>query len=211
MYSNADYDIRHNFLLDLTYIEPYHFQNKFVQFAAAGWTVAGKAYWRSGEPFSVLNNNAENDLNNGTGNGTVLADVLTNDFNHFCNSYSHPCFQGHYFNGSGVSIPDAYGDPAQANFGNVPRNAFYGPHYADVDLSLYKNLFQRGTMQFKVGAQVFNVFNHTNFAAPQNDASLAGEGFGTINSDVVAPTSPYGAFGSPGSGRVMVVTGRFNF
>ncbi|HTU51205.1 MAG TPA: carboxypeptidase regulatory-like domain-containing protein [Acidobacteriaceae bacterium] len=211
MYSNADYDIRHNFLLDLTYLEPYHFQNKFVQAAAAGWTVAGKAYWRSGEPFSVLNNNAENDLNNGTGNGTVLADVLTNDFNHFCNSYSHPCFQGHYFNGSGVSIPDIYGDPAQANFGNVPRNAFYGPHYADVDLSLYKNVFRRGSTQLKVGAQAFNIFNHTNFAAPQNDASLAGEGFGTINSDVVAPTSPYGAFGSPGSGRVMVVTGRFNF
>ena len=93
----------------------------------------------------------------------------------------------------------------------MPRNAFYGPHYTDVDMSLYKNLFQRGTMQFKVGAQAFNIFNHTNFGAPQNDASLAGQGFGVINSDVVAPTSPYGAFGSPGSGRVMVVMGRFNF
>jgi Carboxypeptidase regulatory-like domain len=211
MYSNADYDIRHNFLLDLTYLEPFHFRNKFTQAAAAGWTVASKAYWRSGLPFSVLNNNAENDLNNGTGNGTVLADVLTNHFNHFCNSYSHPCFQGHYFNGSGVSIPDEYGDPAQTNFGNVPRNAFYGPHYADVDMSLYKNLLQKEGTQFKVGAQAFNIFNHTNFAAPQNDASLAGEGFGTINSDVVAPTSPYGAFGSPGSGRVVVVTGRLTF
>ena len=211
MYSNADYDIRNNFLVDLTYLEPYHFQNKIVQLTAAGWTVAGKAYWRSGLPFSVLNNNAENDLNNGTGNGTVLADVLTNHFNHFCNSYSHPCFQGHNFNGSGVSIQDTYGDPAQTNFGNVPRNAFFGPHYADVDLSLYKNLFQRGSTQLKVGAQAFNVFNHTNFAAPQNDASLAGQGFGIINSDVVAPTSPYGSFGSPGSGRVMVVNGMLTF
>ena len=213
MYSNADYDVRNNFLLDLTWIEPYHFENKIVRSTAAGWTIAGKAYWRSGEPFSVINSNAENDLNNGTGNGTVLADVLSPHFNHFCNSYVHPCFQGHYFNGSGASAQDAdvYGDPAQTNFGNVPRNAFYGPHYADVDLSLYKNLFQRESIQFKVGAQAFNVLNHTNFAAPQNDASLAGAGFGTINSDVVAPTSPYGAFGSPGSGRVMVVTGRLTF
>ena len=105
MYSNADYDIRHNFLLDLTYLEPYHFQNKFVQFGAAGWTVAGKAYWRSGLPFSVLNNNAENALSNGTGNGTVLADVLDNHFNHSCNSFSNPCFQGHIFNGSGDRAP----------------------------------------------------------------------------------------------------------
>ncbi|MGO8720964.1 MAG: carboxypeptidase regulatory-like domain-containing protein [Acidobacteriaceae bacterium] len=211
MYSNADYDIRHNFLVDLTYLEPYHFQNKIVDFAAAGWTVAGKAYWRSGLPFSVFNNNAANDLYNGTGNYYVLADVLDNHFSHYCNSFSNPCFQGHYFNGSGVSTVDTYNDPAQTNFGNVPRNAFFGPHYADVDLSLYKNVFRRGSTQFKVGAQAFNILNHTNFGAPQNDASLAGEGFGVINSDVVAPTSPYGSFGSPGSGRVMVVTGRLTF
>lgn len=213
MYSNADYDVRNNFLLDLTWIEPYRFQNRVTQSAAAGWTLAGKAYWRSGEPFSVMNSSAENDLNNGTGNGAVLADVLNPHFNHFCNSYSHPCFQEHDFNGSGAFTQDAdeYGDAPQTDFGNVPRNAFYGPHYADVDLGLYKNLFKRDTMQFKVGSQAFNIFNHTNFAAPQNDASLAGGGFGTINSDVVAPTSPYGAFGSPGSGRVMVVTGQLTF
>jgi hypothetical protein len=210
MYSNADYDIRDNFVMDVTYLMPYHFQNKFVQIAAAGWTVAAKAYWRSGLPFSVLNNNAENDLNNGTGNGTVLADVLTNQFNHFCDSFFHPCFQGHFFNGSGVSIPDAYGDPAQANFGNVPRNAFYGPHYADIDLSLYKDIFHEGRIHLMVGAQAFNIFNHTNFAAPQNNASLV-QNLGVINSDVVAPTSPYGAFGSPSSGRIMVVTGRLDF
>lgn len=209
MYSNADYDIRNNFLADLTYVEPYRFQNKIKNFAAAGWTVAGKAYWRSGLPFTVFNNNAANDLYNGTGNYYVLADVLNNHFNHFCNSFAHPCFQGHYFNGSGVTNSDPYNDPAQTNFGNVPRNAFYGPHYADVDLSLYKNIFQRGGTHLKVGAQAFNIFNHTNFAAPNNDASLSN--LGLITSDVVAPTSPYGSFGSPSSGRIMVVTGSFVF
>lgn len=209
MYSNADYDIRNNFLVDLTYIEPFHFQNKFAKYGAAGWTIAGKAYWRSGLPFSVFNNNAANDLYNGTGNYYVLADVLDNHFSHSCNSFSHPCFQGHYFNGSGVSTQDAYNDPAQTNFGNLPRNSFYGPHYTDVDLSLYKNLYKTDKAQFKVGAQAFNVFNHTNFGAPQNDASLAN--LGQIESDVVAPTSPYGSFGSPGSGRVMVVTGTLSF
>jgi hypothetical protein len=139
----------------------------------------------------------------------VLADVLDNHFNHFCNSFSHPCFQGHFFNGSGVSNQDPYNDPAQANFGNVPRNAFYGPHYADVDLSVYKNILQRETVQFKVGAQAFNIFNHTNFAAPNNDASLSN--LGLITSDVVSPTSPYGSFGSPSSGRIIVVTGVFTF
>jgi hypothetical protein len=125
------------------------------------------------------------------------------------------------FNGTGLTVDNngntvpappanAPNQTPQATFGNVPRNSFYGPHYADVDLSLYKDLFQERGIQFKIGAQAFNVFNHTNFAAPQNDASLS-QNLGVINSDVVAPTSPYGSFGSPSSGRVMVVTGRLTF
>jgi hypothetical protein len=209
MYSNADYDFRNNFLADLTWIEPFHFQNKFAQYGAGGWTVAGKAYWRSGQPFSVFNNNAANDLNNGTGNGYVLADVLNNHFNHTCNSFKNPCFQGHYFNGSGVSTPDPYNDPAQSNFGNIPRNAFYGPHYADVDMSLYKNVLQMERLQFKIGAQAYNLLNHPAFAAPNNDAGLTN--LGQITSDVVQPTGPYGSFGSSSFGRIIVINGTLNF
>jgi len=210
MYSNADYDIRNNFLVDFTYIEPFKFQNKAAELGAAGWTIAGKIYWRSGQPFSVFNFNAANDLYNGTGNYYVLADVLNSRFNHFCNSFSQPCFQGDYFNGSGVSIPDAYNNPSQANFGNIPRNAFYGPHFADVDLSLYKNLFQNEKgIQFKIGAQAYNLLNHPSFGAPQNDASLSNLGF--IESDVVQPTGPYGSFGSTSFDRIIVLTGRLDF
>ncbi|MGB6826525.1 MAG: TonB-dependent receptor, partial [Terracidiphilus sp.] len=210
MYSNADYDIRNNFLVDFTYIAPYRFQNKLTELGAGGWTIAGKAYWRSGLPFTVFNNNAANDLYNGTGNYYVLADVLDNHFNHSCNSFSQPCFQGHFFNGSGVSTADAYNDAPQTNFGSVPRNAFYGPHYADVDLSLYKNIFQNDKgIQFKVGAQAYNLFNHPSFAAPANDASLSN--LGQITSDVVPPTGPYGSFGSTSFGRIIVVTGTLDF
>ena len=209
MYSNADYDIRNNFLVDLTYIEPFHFHNKLTEFGAAGWTIAGKGYWRSGLPFTVFNNNAANDLYNGTGNYYVLADVLDNHFSHSCNSFLHPCFQGHFFNGAGVSTPDPNNDAPQTNFGNVPRNAFYGPHYADVDLSLYKNVFEVEKMQFKVGAQAYNLFNTAAFAAPANDASLSN--LGQITSDVVPPTGPYGSFGSTSFGRILVVSGRLVF
>ncbi len=210
MYSNADYDIRHNFLADFTWIEPNKFQNKVTQLAAGGWTVAGKIYWRTGQPFSVFNNNAANDLYNGTGNYYVLADVLNNHFNHSCNSFSHPCFQGDYFNGSGVSNSDPYGNPAQDNFGNVPRDAFYGPHYGDVDTSLYKSLYrsEKG-MQFKIGAQAYNLVNHPAFAAPANDAGLFNLGF--IEGDVVQPTGPYGSFGSSSFGRIIVMNGTFTF
>ncbi len=221
MYSNADYDIRHNFVMDLVYVEPYHFSNKLVDFAAAGWTVGAKAYWRSGEPFSVFNVNAGNALGaNATGGNTVLATVLNNNFNRYCNSFSKPCFQTPgIFNGQGLTVntagaivPSGPGPYPQTNFGNVPRNTFYGPHYADVDVNLYKDIFKKGSTTFQVGAQAYNVLNHVNFGPPGNDASNPST-LGVISSDIGPPTSPYGSSQSPSvvSGRILVVQGRFVF
>jgi len=203
MYSNSDYDIRNNFVLDATYVEPNHFTNKMVNLAAGGWTLAAKAYWRSGEPFSVNNTAAQNALYNGTGpRATVLADVVNNNFDHVCKSYSHPCFQTPgIFNGTN----------SQDNFGNYARNSFYGPHYSDVDLSVYKNLLNWTRMQFQIGAQMYDLFNHPNFAAPGSNASNTAT-LGQISGDIEAPTSPYGTFeGSSVSGRVIVIQGRLTF
>jgi Carboxypeptidase regulatory-like domain len=221
MYSSSDYDIRNNFLVDLVYVEPIRFGNKFVNAVGSGWTVGGKAYWRSGQPFSVVNVNAESALgSNGTGGAnTVLAQVLNNNFNHKCNSYSNPCFQTPgIFNGqavtqtsSGAIVPVGPGPYPQTNYGNVPRNAFYGPHYADVDLNVYKDLYKHESMTFQIGAQSYNTFNHVNFAAPATNASNLST-LGRISSDVNAPTSPYGSSQEPTvSGRVLVVQGRFLF
>jgi hypothetical protein len=228
MYSNSDYDIRHNFVTDLVYVEPYHADNKLVNSVAAGWTLGAKTYWRSGEPFSVLNTNAGSALaSSGSGGAIVLAQVLTNGFNHHCTSYSHPCFQtAGTFNGTGLtvnasgSVVPAYPalpgggtlvQPVQTNFGNVPRNAFYGPHYADVDLNLYKNVYKRESVTFQVGAQAYNTLNHVNFAQPANNASDLST-LGHISSDINAPTSPYGSSQEPTvSGRVVVVQGRLVF
>lgn len=207
MYSNSDYDIRHNFVLDLVYAEPYHFTNKMVNTLGAGWTVSAKSYWRSGEPFSVLNSDAASALaSNGTSAPApqlfVLADVSNNQFNHHCTSYSNPCLQqSSIFNGT----------VSQTNFGNIPRNAFYGPHYADVDTALYKNVFKRESMAFQIGAQAYNTFNHVNFGQPANNASNPTT-LGQISTDINAPTSPYGSSQeSTVSGRVVVVQGRFIF
>ncbi len=223
MYSNADVDIRNNMVLDFAYVPPYHFQRRALEMAGGGWTVAGKAYWRSGLPFSVLNVNAQSALYNGSGPSTVLAEALSSNFNHSCNSYSRPCFQTpNTFNGTGLTtdstgavVPsppaNAPDQTPQTTFGNVPRNSVYGPHYADVDFSLYKELLQERSVHFRVGAQFYNALNHPNFGPPQNNASLS-QNLGVINTTVSAPASPYGFFeGGAVSGRVVVVMGRLTF
>src|SRR3984885_12508914 len=231
MYSNSDYDIRNNFVMDLVYAEPHRFSNRFVNAAAAGWTVGAKAYWRSGEPFSVFNTNAGSALGaSSTGGSVVLAQVLNNNFSHSCPSYHNPCFQNFgAFNGTGltgvfdpttgalVNVAPSYPNgatftqPVQTTFGNLPRNSFRGPHFADVDTTLFKDVYKRESLAFQVGAQAYNVLNHVNFAQPNNLASNLST-LGQITGDINAPTSPYGSSQQPTvSGRVLVVQGRLVF
>jgi hypothetical protein len=203
MYGSSDYDIRHNFVMDLVYAEPHRFGNRIVNAAAAGWTVGAKAYWRSGEPFSVLNTSAGAALGaSGTGGSVVLAQVLNNNFNHFCTSFHNPCFQE----------PGIFnGDSTQNVFGNVSRNSFRGPHFSDVDMTLFKDVYKKESLAFQVGAQSYNTFNHVNFAQPNNNASNLST-LGQISGDINAPTSPYGSSQqSTVSGRVLVVQGRLVF
>ena len=48
-------------------------------------------------------------------------------------------------------------------FGNLSRNAIYGPGFSDVDISLEKNtkITERTTLQLRLDA--FDVFNHPSF------------------------------------------------
>jgi hypothetical protein len=82
-----------------------------------------------------------------------------------------------YFNRAAVSIPT---DPSQP-FGNAPRNAVRGPGFWQADIGLHKQfpLWNENT-RLELRAEAFNVFNRTNFGAPNGNASSAA--FGTITS-----------------------------
>ncbi len=67
----------------------------------------------------------------------------------------------------GFLNPAAFSLPAAGTYGDLGRNTFYGPGYAQEDLSLIKNTAIRENMKLQFRAEVFNVFNHTNFDEPQ--------------------------------------------
>jgi hypothetical protein len=64
---------------------------------------------------------------------------------------------------------------------------------------------------FGIGATAFNVLNHPNFANPVNDFAQPTGAFGTVESIVAPPTSPFGAFAGVSAGRIVQVTGKLNF
>jgi hypothetical protein len=202
-YSLADYDVRHSLMLDWVYQLPFKFQNAFVNNLAGGWLFAGKSFYRSGQPFTVYNGAAATINTGQSDGGGVLVDFLNPGMNRHCGGGAAvtPCFAPAAFTAFG----------SQTDFGNMPRNQFIGPHYADTDLNLAKRVFTHESTSLQIGAMGSNIFNHPNFSLPAGDISNPG-GLGLITSISAPPTSPYGSFQGAGvGGRVLVVYGKFNF
>jgi hypothetical protein len=62
--------------------------------------------------------------------------------------------------------PAAYSMPVAGTFGNLGRNTFYGPGYAQEDITLAKKFTIREKAAVQFRTEVFNVFNHPNFDVP---------------------------------------------
>jgi len=204
-YSNADYDIRNDLVGDVVYEEPYKVHNAFINPLVSGWVIAGKEYYRSGEPFSVLNSNAIAGFPVLAGLGsTLLAQANATGLTNSCGSNPHAAVNAQCLDAT------QYVGAAQNTFGNVRRNAFYGPHYADTDLTLTRQVVKKEGVKFVVGAQSYNIFNHPNFGNPGN--TLGTGNFGLISNTQAPPTSPYGSFqGAAVTQRLLVVTGKITF
>jgi Carboxypeptidase regulatory-like domain len=116
--------------------------------------------------------------------------------------------------------PAAFSIPLPGEFGNLPRNALSGPIFWQADMILAKRLRVSETMNFEFRTEVFNIFNHTNFANPSttlNNAlsasfqpnqpftqTAAGQTFGLLRSTV-------GRTVGLGSNRQIQFALRFNF
>lgn len=77
-------------------------------------------------------------------------------------------------------------------FGDSGRNTVRGPHFTSSDIYLTKNIRLREGVTFRFDAQLFNAFNHANFALPITvQAGIPGVSiparFGTLQSTASPP------------------------
>jgi hypothetical protein len=80
----------------------------------------------------------------------------------------------YYFNRPNITVPTA-----DRPFGNLGRNAVYGFPFYQVDMSLQKNFamnFINEASRLEFRAEFFNLFNRTNFSAPNTDVRSAAFG-----------------------------------
>ena len=128
----------------------------------SGWAIDGVVTMASGQPFQ-LNENFTG-YYNGTGEGFGRPDVVGDPYagtdgspDRFLNlgAFAAPC------------TPDGAGGCAGGqHIGSLTRNAFVGPHYRNFDLSLVKNTPLGERVRLQIRVDIFNVFNHPNFANP---------------------------------------------
>jgi hypothetical protein len=157
-YGRASFDIRNSGVISATYSLPFgrgtaSAENSVAKTLLGDWQISGIETILSGLPFTPqLSYNPSND---GDTRNPVRPSL-------------NPAFTGSIIEGSPTQYfnPNAFITPTAGTYGNVGRNTLEGPGIVETDLSFSKKFLftERFNLQFR--AELFNIFNHTNFNTP---------------------------------------------
>ena len=178
----SDFDRRHRFVLSYTWELPQPVSHKFAfSKMAEGWAISGIVTLQSGLPFSILDSAAGTLFGPSTSfttgsvvTGATLHNALrggsvSNRVNQF---FDTSVFVPAQFIPDGGLIDGKFPVTGGGTiFGNLGRNILRGPDQRNVDMALIKRtkLGDKASVVFRW--EVFNVFNHPNFANPASDVS----------------------------------------
>jgi len=177
-YGNADYDIRNYFNAQYVWNTPWKFSNKFANGAFGGWTLSQNFFVHSGLPLTVL----DGTTSIGNDNGNLIPAQVTGVGQGSCVNGLSTCLLSSGF----VSAGTLSAFPTQM------RNQYRGPGFFDSDFNINKNFKLTERVSFGLGLNMYNVFNHPNFAEPGQ--SFGSGTFGVISAQTAPPTGPFGSF-----------------
>jgi hypothetical protein len=227
-YGDCDYDVRNNVSAFGIYQIPFHSHRASLRAILGGWAFSETAFLHSGLPFTVL---SQPYTANGNGvfqgSGPQFAQRV-----HGAPVYRKTAYPGVTVAGTKQWLnPDAFvsavdpetgactgGDSAaDCQFGDAGRNTVRGPHFTDSDMYLTKRFTIAEGLTLRFDTQLFNVFNHPNFALPSGvEAGVPGESipakFGTLESTISPPTGLLGVgLGGDSSPRMIAFQARIEF
>ena len=186
-YASADFDQTHVFLINYSYTLPKVTSNQSLGYVVNGWTIGGQTVAQSGQPYSVydfsgsvaslyygssdyITNPIVPLLPGVTAKQTQLQGTTgVNPANPVLNAAD---FSPQFVTPgqSGVPACDSSGcDVWESLYGNSGRNLFRAPFQVRFDMTLGKE-FQFGERyRLRFNFDAFNLFNHPDFDAPNND------------------------------------------
>jgi hypothetical protein len=182
----ADFDFRHRLAFTTLWNIPSPHTSGFLNKVLGNWELTNVTILQAGPPFSVICGAAFRPVLTGgvvTGNSGC-------DYNADGNNLDYPntpalgntktglsrsnYLQGVFACGGTPLCPSVFPAPAPGQEGNLGRNTFHGPGYANTDFSAIKNIKvpwflgnEGANVQFR--AEFFNLFNRVNLTNVNND------------------------------------------
>jgi len=156
-YGNSDFDTRHNFTSYLSYEIPG--SSHGPRWLTHGWEVSTLISLHSGQPFNPQN------CTDASGTQRPGCNIIGDPYA----GVSHSFVKGlgvQWVNPNVFCIPGAAGCPGPTDpNGNLGRNVLRGPRFADVDLSVFKNISIKERLRIQLRAEMYNLFNRINLAS----------------------------------------------
>ncbi len=189
-YASSDFDQTHVFLVNYSYTIPNLVHSHALGYAVNGWVIGGQTVAQSGQPYSVYDYSGSiASLFFGTsdyignpivpltpgikpGQAKLQGTLGVNAGNPVLNANDFaPQFVAPGTNG--VPACDATGcDLYESTYGSSGRNLFRGPFQVRFDMSLAKEFPIKERFRLRFEADAFNMFNHPDFDAPNNDVNF---------------------------------------
>ena len=191
-YASSDFDQTHVFLVNYSYTIPKFVDGGAWGYVTNGWTIGGQTVAQSGQPYSVYDfSGSVASLYYGTSNyiGNPIVPLLpgvtakqaSRGANCPVGVTAKLCKLNSADFGPQFVAPGTNGVPAcdssgcdlyESLYGNTGRNSFRGPFQVRFDMSLSKMFQIKERYLLKFEADAFNVFNHPDFDAPNNNVTF---------------------------------------
>jgi hypothetical protein len=195
----ADFDVRHRLAFTTLWALPSPHSDGFMNKLLGGWELTNVTILQSGPPFSVIctasfkpvfDTATPPDVIGNTGcdynaDGTNYDRPNTPSFGNTKTGLSRSDYLGGIFACGGAALCGSIFPSPGLQEGNLGRNTFHGPGFANTDFSVIKNLKipwfiggEGANLQFRT--EFFNVFNRVNLTQVNSDiANLSNFGKST--------------------------------
>jgi len=144
----------------------------------SGWNISGVVIVESGLPFNVTDSRAGSILGIAGSQAQFAPGMGPGNIGIANRTHSH------WFNTSAFTAPPVVSDGT--GIGNAPWNFVTGPGFWNTDFSLSKQVPLKESAHLEFRGELFNLFNHANFANPGSNVANPSS-FGVISNTVSSP------------------------
>jgi hypothetical protein len=203
----SDFDRPQRLVVSYVYDLPFFRNSTGATHAVlSGWQFSGVTTFQSGLPFSIFDTASGTAFILNGSTSTLTADLASsgNIGGGYSSGDIHARLSGYLNPANFAKVAVLQQNQAQCavnpnycviGFGNLGRNIYRGPHQQNWDFSLIKNfrLTERQSLRFT--ADMFNLWNHANFASPSVtdvETVLCTPNVNGCPGSGITPNSPFG-------------------